>query len=39
MYSHYVYVALYSTRAAQNGIFRQEDVDRLNFITTAIRIT
>ena len=39
MYSHYVYVVLYGTRAAQNGILRQKDVDRLNFITTVVRIT
>ena len=36
---HYVYVVLYSTRAAQNGILHQKDVDRLNFITTVVRIT
>ena len=39
MYSHYVCEVLYSTRAAQNGIFHQKYVDRLNFITTVARIT
>ena len=34
MYSHYVYAVLYSTRAAQNGILHQKDVDRVKFITT-----
>ena len=35
MYSHYVYLVLYSTRAAQNGILHQEDVGRLIFIATT----
>ena len=39
MYSHYVYVVLYSTRAAQNGFLHQKNVNRLNFITTVVRIT
>ena len=38
MNSHYAYVVLYSTRAAQNGISHQKDVDMLNFITTVVRI-
>ena len=39
MYSHYVHVTLYSTRATRNDILHQKDVDRLNFITTVVRIT
>ena len=39
IYFHYVHVVLYSGRAAQNDILHQKDVDRLNFITTVVRIT
>ena len=39
MYLRYLFVVLYSSRAAQIIILHHKDVDRLNFITTVVRIT
>ena len=39
MYLRYLFVVLYSSRAAQIIILHHKDVDRLNFITTVARMT